>query len=95
LNDGVLVMTRGEQGSVALDRDTFHIAPAFAARVVDGTGAGDAFRAGFIYGLLQEWAVPDMLRFANAAGAVSCTKLGAIRSVPKLGEIRNLLASQP
>ena len=93
LNDGVLVMTRGEQGSVALDRDTFHIAPAFAARVVDGTGAGDAFRAGFIYGLLQEWAVPDMLRFANAAGAVSCTKLGAIPSVPTLAEVERLLAS--
>ncbi|HEY6599773.1 MAG TPA: carbohydrate kinase family protein [Pseudomonadales bacterium] len=95
LNDGVLVMTRGAEGSVALDGDTFHMAPAFAVKVVDGTGAGDVFRAGFIYGLLQKWTVPEMLRFANAAAAISCTRLGAIPSVPGLGEIQNLLASQP
>ena len=95
LNSGVLVMTRGVEGSVALDGDAFHMAPAFAVKVVDGTGAGDVFRAGFIYGLLQQWTVPEMLRFANAAAALSCTRPGAIPSVPELGEIRNLLDSQP
>ncbi len=94
LNAGVLVMTRGEQGAVALDDDTFHTAPAFKVKVVDGTGAGDIFRAGFIYGVLQKWSVPDMLRFANAAAALSCTKLGAIPSVPTLDEVQALLASQ-
>jgi hypothetical protein len=91
LNSGVLVMTRGEEGSVALDGDAFHVAPAFKVKVVDGTGAGDVFRAGFIYGVLQAWAVPDILRFANAAAALSCTKLGAIPSVPTLAEIQELL----
>ena len=95
LNDGVLVMTRGDQGSVALDGDTFHVSPAFSVAVVDGTGAGDVFRAGFIYGLLQAWSLPDVLRFANAAAASSCTKPGAIPSVPALGEVQSLLASQP
>ena len=95
LNGGVLVMTLAEQGSVALDGDVFYAAPAFNVSVVDGTGAGDVFRAGFIYGLLQKWTVPDMLRFANAAAACSCTRLGAIPSVPDLGEIRRLLTSQP
>ena len=80
---------------MALDGDAFHMAPAFAVKVVDGTGAGDVFRAGFIYGLLQKWTVPEMLRFANAAAALSCTRPGAIPSVPELGEIRNLLDSQP
>jgi sugar/nucleoside kinase (ribokinase family) len=70
------------------------VAPAFPVKVVDGTGAGDVFRAGFIYGLLQKWTVPAMLRFANAAAAISCTRPGAIPSVPELGEIQNLLASQ-
>ncbi len=93
LNDGLLVMTRGDEGSVALDGDTFHVAPAFRVKVVDATGAGDAFRAGFIYGVLQKSNVPDRLRFANAAGALSCTKLGAIASVPTLSEVQKLLAS--
>jgi sulfofructose kinase len=95
LNGGVLVMTRGEQGSVALDGDRFHVAPAFAVKVVDATGAGDVFRAGFIYGVIQAWPVPDILRFANAAAALSCTRLGAIPSVPALGEVQDFLASSP
>ena len=94
LNDGLLVMTRGDQGSVALDGDAFHASPAFKVNVVDGTGAGDVFRAGFIYGLLRRWPVPDMLRFANAAAASSCTKLGAIPSVPLLSEVESVLTSQ-
>ena len=91
LNGGVLVMTRGEQGSVALDGDTFHMAPAFSVKVVDGTGAGDVFRAGFVYGVLKRWTVPQTLRFANAAAGLSCTRLGAIPSVPKLAEVESLL----
>ena len=95
LNGGVLVMTRGELGSVALEGDTFQVAPAFTVKVVDATGAGDVFRAGFIYGLLQTWPIPDVLRFANAAAALSCTRLGAIPSVPALGEVQDFLASHP
>jgi sugar/nucleoside kinase (ribokinase family) len=79
---------------VALDGDTFHVAPAFKVKVVDGTGAGDVFRAGFIYGLLKKKSVPDLLRFANAAAALSCTTLGAMPSVPTLAEVQKLLASQ-
>jgi sulfofructose kinase len=92
LNEGVLVMTRGEAGAVALDGDTFHVAPAFDVKVVDATGAGDVFRAGFIFGLLQGWPVPATLRFANAAAALSCTTLGAIPSVPALAAVDDLLA---
>src|SRR5688500_14805068 len=51
LNAGLLVMTRGDRGAAALDGDRFHVAPAFTVKVVDGTGAGDIFRAGFIYAL--------------------------------------------
>jgi sugar/nucleoside kinase (ribokinase family) len=91
LNEGLLVMTRGDQGAVALEGETFHVAPAFEVEAIDATGAGDVFRAGFIYGLLQKWPVPDMLRFANAAAALSCTRLGAIPSVPRLAEVQALL----
>ncbi len=70
------------------------MAPAVKVTGVDGTGAGDGFRAGFIYALLKKWAVPDMLRFANAAAALSCTRLGAMPSVPSLADVTALLASQ-
>ena len=94
VNGGLLVITRGEEGAVALEGDTFHVAPAFRVTVVDETGAGDVFRAGFIYALRQNWGVADTLRFANAAAASSCTKLGAMPSVPTLADVQELLASQ-
>ena len=53
---------------------------------VDTTGAGDVFRAAFIYGLLKGLPPRDMLRFANAAAAVSCTRAGAMASVPTTDE---------
>jgi sugar/nucleoside kinase (ribokinase family) len=59
--------------------------------VVDTTGAGDVFRGAFIYALLRGDDPADVLRFANAAAAVSCTRLGAIASVPTLLEIRDRL----
>jgi sugar/nucleoside kinase (ribokinase family) len=93
LNGGTMVMTLGDRGSVALDGDVFYAVAAFTVKVVDTTGAGDVFRSGFIYGLLQTWAVPDILRFANAAAASSCTRLGAIPSVPSLADVQTLLAS--
>lgn len=92
LNAGTMVMTLGDKGAVALDGDVFYAAPAFRVKVADATGAGDVFRAGFIYGLLQGWGVSEILRFANATAAVSCTRLGAIPSVPGLDEIRALMA---
>jgi sulfofructose kinase len=90
LNPGVLCMTLGDRGAAALDGDRFLQEPALKAEVVDTTGAGDVFRAGFIYGWLQEWDVAGCLRFANAAAAVSCTRLGAIASVPSLADVRAL-----
>jgi sugar/nucleoside kinase (ribokinase family) len=91
LNDGLLCVTLGEQGSAALDADSFHHAPAFAVEAVDTTGAGDVFRAGFIYGLLRGWRAAELLKFANAAAAVSCTKAGAIPSAPTLEDVDQFL----
>jgi ribokinase/sulfofructose kinase len=51
---------------------------AFAVQAVDTTGAGDAFHAGLIYGLLlQDWPLPRAGQFASALAALNCTGLGA------------------
>jgi hypothetical protein len=47
----------------------------------------------FIYGLLRGWTTPDMLEFAAAAAAVSCTRLGALDGVPQLEDVERLLES--
>ena len=89
---GVLVVTMGEQGSAALDGDRFHHEPAFTVQAVDTTGAGDVFRGGFIYALVNKLPMDEALRTANAAAAVSCTRLGALNGVPTLAEVRELMA---
>ena len=84
---GLLTITLGSTGTIALDGDTLVRAPGVRVRAVDTTGAGDIFRAGFIYGLIEGWPTDRMLRFANVAAAVSCTKSGAIDSAPGLSEV--------
>ena len=53
---------------------------------VDGTGAGDAFVAGLLHGVLDEWPLERSARFANAAGALATTAVGAADGVRRLGE---------
>lgn len=89
----MLCVTLGERGAMAIDKDGVHHAPAFEVDAVDTTGAGDVFRAGFIYALLRGWPTDDILRFANAAAAVSCTRLGALAGIPALAEVETLVAS--
>ena len=60
--------------------------PAFPVHVVDGTGAGDAFAAGVIYGKLAGWPLVDAARFANAFGALATTAVGATDGLLDLEE---------
>ena len=90
--DNVLIVTLGEHGSSALEGDRFYHEPAFKVHAVDTTGAGDVFRGGFIYALVNGLAMDQALRTANAAAAVSCTRLGALNGVPTLAEVRELMA---
>ena len=91
----LLCATLGTQGAVALVGDRVLRAPAFTVDAVDTTGAGDVFRAGLIYGMLQGWAIEDSMRFANAGAAVSCTRMGAMSSVPALSDVWELIQRQP
>ncbi|MBA2355538.1 MAG: carbohydrate kinase family protein [Luteitalea sp.] len=93
VHSGLLCVTIGVDGAIALDGDTIHHSPGFTVHAVDTTGAGDVFRAGFIYGTLQGWPTDRVLRFANAAAGLSCTRPGAIGGVPALPEIEALLAA--
>jgi sugar/nucleoside kinase (ribokinase family) len=87
----ILCVTLGAGGAAMLVGDEFVQAPAFKVTAVDTTAAGDVFRAGFIYGLLNGHSHQDLLRFANAAAALACTRSGAIASVPSLEDIWRLI----
>jgi sugar/nucleoside kinase (ribokinase family) len=88
---GPLCVTLGTNGAMLLEQDQLHHVPAFAVDAVDTTGAGDVFRAGFIYAMLQGYNLVDAMRFAAAAAAVCCTREGAMTSVPTLADVQRLL----
>jgi len=89
---GFLCATLGREGAVALvNGELLHVS-GFEGNIVDNTGAGDVFHAGFIYGLLQNWEVAEILKFANAVAALKCRDLGGRRAVPTLGEVQKFFA---
>jgi ribokinase len=82
-----VVVTMGAQGAVALTPTSRLHTPAFAVDVVDTVGAGDAFCAGLAVALGRGDALENAMRFANAAGALACTRAGAEPSMPRLDEV--------
>lgn len=71
------VVKLGAQGCYIRSNDQEHSIDGFKVDVVDTTGAGDAFTAGFIAGVLKGWDTQDCGRFANAVGALCVQQVGA------------------
>ena len=69
--------------------------PAYKVDIVDTTGAGDAFTGALGVAIATGQDLPAAAKFANAAGALACTKLGAPSAMPTSAEIRMLMAAQP
>lgn len=90
-HSGLLCVTLGASGAGLLAGEEWIFERGVSVKAADTTGAGDVFRAGLIFGLLNNYAMRDMLRFANAAAAASCTRAGAMDGVPSLDAIGNLL----
>ena len=88
---GFLCSTLGHEGAMALVNGEILYVKGFKIKAVDTTGAGDVFHAGFIYGLLQNWEVVQILRFANAAAVLKCLDLGGRKGIPTLEEVEKFL----
>ena len=71
--DGAVVITRGPQGALLFRNGSAVEVSGYRMEAVDGSGAGDAFAAGLITGLLEEWPLERALQMASAVGA-SCTR---------------------
>jgi sulfofructose kinase len=85
--------TLGQEGVLAWDGRRLLHTPAFHVPVVDTTGAGDIFHAGFIYALLADWPLDRQLEFACAAAALNCTAVGARGGIHSLDDIADLIAT--
>jgi sugar/nucleoside kinase (ribokinase family) len=76
---------------MALIKGKILYAKGFKIKVMDTTGAGDVFHAGFIYGLLRNWEAGEILRFANAVAALKCREMGGRKGIPTLTEVQRFL----
>lgn len=87
-------MTMGVDGALLLIEDKFIESPAFATPggAKDTTGAGDAFHAGFLYGMLNGEEIEACLRLGHAVAALKCRALGARTALPKLTELKEFLS---
>ena len=86
-----VVITLGSEGAVAVHDGRSQHVPAIGVAVVDTVGAGDAFCAAFAVRTAEGANLDDALRFANAAGALACTKHGAEPSMPARAAVNALL----
>jgi sulfofructose kinase len=85
--------TLGDNGVLAWDGKQLYQLSAYSVPVVDTTGAGDIFHAGFIYGLLQNWPLERQLDFACAAAALNCASTGARGGIQSVEAIEKLMAT--
>lgn len=103
-----VLVTAGEKGAAYSMAGHQGVIEPFVVDVVETTGAGDAFTAGFLHGLLsmevkidafheevapeeQAGVVESLVRFASAAGALTCTNAGAIAAQPTWGQVESFL----
>jgi fructokinase len=97
---GLVIVTLGKDGCYYTNGRISGYIAGFKAEVVETTGAGDAFVAAVLHtfaerrragSTVQDEELPAVLRFANAAGALATTRIGAIPSLPTEGEVLALL----
>ena len=83
-------MTLGARGALVYCEEQFIESPAFEVPggCRDTTGAGDAFRGGFLYGLLRGEEIETSLRIANATAGLNCRGLGARAGLPTESELK-------
>ena len=87
-----VVITQGALGLIWSREGVYGEMPAYKAPVVDSTGAGDAFHGAFALALARNMEWSDLLRFASAAGTLTCTKHGARSGLPVHHALATFLA---
>jgi ribokinase len=88
-----VIVTLGERGCLARTPQGLLRQAGFAVDAIDTTAAGDTFCGALVAALHRDEPLADGLRFASAAAAIACTRLGAQSSIPSFDEVRAFLAS--
>jgi len=95
----LIAVTQGAEGATIYRRSSKQHVPGFKVQAVDTTGAGDAFVAGMLVGILEHKAdytehLEQIIRFANAVGALTTTQLGAIPALPSRAAVEQFMREE-
>jgi len=91
---GTVIITLGDKGALVATNDGKELIRGFKVEAVDSTAAGDAFTGSLAYGLSNGSTLKEAARYANAAAAISVTRLGAQPSMPTRQEVDAFLAKR-
>jgi sugar/nucleoside kinase (ribokinase family) len=86
------VIKIGADGCVAGDRDGTELVPAYKTEVVNTTGAGDNFSAGFLCGLCRGYSKISCAKLGNAAGAITVASIASTGAVKSFAQVENFIA---
>jgi ribokinase len=91
---GHVIVTLAEKGALIADRNGFTHVEGFPVQPVDTVAAGDSFNGALAVQLVLKKPLDEAIRFANAVGAMTVTKEGAIPSLPYLSEVERFIADR-
>ena len=86
-----VLLTMGANGTTIATPDTTQMIPSHKVKAVDSTAAGDVFTGSLSVALAEGQELTEAVKFANAAAALSVTKLGAQPSAPTKKEIEEFI----
>ena len=88
-----LLVTLGDQGVYFQNNNEKHFEPSLSlgSKVIDTSGAGDAFSGAFATALCEEKSIADSIKFANVFAGISTTRIGTANSMPSREEIDKIL----
>jgi sugar/nucleoside kinase (ribokinase family) len=94
---GLIIFTSGADEIVywSTNQANHAIFKPYTVEVVDSLAAGDTFRAGVVYGVVKQMSDHDIVKFASACAAVSCTRFPSVYEPPTLPEVTRLMQSRP
>ncbi|MGV3634669.1 MAG: PfkB family carbohydrate kinase [Pseudorhodoplanes sp.] len=91
----LVAVTQGAQDMLWLEQGSLRCLPAFRIDAVDTLGAGDVFHGAFALALAEGYGVAASIRFAAAAAAIKCSRVGGGNAAPYRGELEDFLLDRP
>ena len=88
------IVKQGPKGVFAKTKNESVEVPPHFVEVVNGLGAGDSFGGALCFGLLQQWSLEKILRFANIAGAIVASRLECSTAMPSFEEVSEIMEAK-